>query len=145
MMALAVCLFAAPANAHVTVWPKESAAGAREKYDVRLPNEKAVDTVGLELRLPQGLKLNSVEQKADWQATLVRDQSGVVVGIRWNGKLPPMQFAEFGLLATNPTSSTELVFEATQFFADGSEVQWIGPVGSKAPAPRVHLTDATAK
>jgi uncharacterized protein YcnI len=35
--------------AHITIiWPKESAPGARERYTMRVPNEKQVATVRIE-------------------------------------------------------------------------------------------------
>jgi hypothetical protein len=137
---VAALAFAAPASAHVTVSPEESAAGAREKYEVRLPNEKQADTIVLELRFPAGLKVTSIEQKAEWRTEFVRDAAGAIVGIRWSGKLAPMQFTEFGLLATNPATGSDLVFSATQFLADGTKLEWSGPAGSKAPAARVSIT-----
>jgi hypothetical protein len=59
--------------------------------------------------------------------------------VRWTGKLPPQQFTEFGLLAVNPAAGTQLVWTARQMYADGTIIDWSGPVGSKTPAPRVSL------
>jgi uncharacterized protein YcnI len=134
--------FAAPASAHVTVWPKASIAGAREKYEIRVPNEKQVDTIVVDVRLPAGLKVSSFEQKPGWSTELLRDSAGAIVGVRWSGKLAPMQFTEFGVLASNPAAASELLWSATQLYADGSRVEWSGPAGSKTPAPRVTLTPA---
>ncbi|HZU52050.1 MAG TPA: DUF1775 domain-containing protein [Sphingomicrobium sp.] len=139
ILILLACLAAAPASAHVTIWPKESAAGMREKYEVRMPDEKPVDTVALELHVPAGVKLDSVEQKPGWQSAFMRDGSGAIIGVRWSGRLEPMHFVEFGLIATNPPAASELVWNATQLFADGSKVEWSGVPGSKTPAPRVSL------
>lgn len=141
-MLAAAAAVAVPASAHVTVWPKTSAPGAHEKYEVRLPNEKQADTIALELRFPAALKVRSLEQKPGWTTELIRDQSGGVTGVRWTGRLAPMQFIEFGLLATNPATPSDLVWSATQFYADGTKIEWSGPAGSKAPAPRVTLTPA---
>lgn len=140
LLIFAALSLAAPVAAHVTVSPKESTAGAHEKYEVRLPNEKSADTIALELRFPAGLNVNSIEQKAEWRTELVRDAAGAIVGVRWSGKLAPMQFTEFGLLATNPASGNDLVWGATQFYADGTKIEWSGPAASKTPAPRVSLT-----
>ena len=137
---VAALVLAVPASAHVTVWPKESAAGAREKYEVRVPNEKQVDTIALELRFPAGLKVTSIEQKPEWRTELVRDAAGAIVGVRWSGKLAPMQFTDFGLLATNPAGGSNLIWTATQLFADGSKIEWSGPAGSKTPAARVSIS-----
>ena len=129
----------AAAAAHVTVWPKESTAGAREKYEVRVPNEKQADTIGIELRFPAGVRVSAVEQKPGWLSEPMRDPAGALIGVRWTGKLAPQQFTEFGLLAVNPPAAKELVWTAVQIYADGTRVDWSGPAGSKTPAPRVSL------
>ena len=139
LLSLAAMALAASASAHVTVSPKESMAGAHETYEVRMPNEKQADTIALELRFPAGLKINSIEQKPDWRTEPLRDASGALVGVRWTGKLAPMQFTRFGLLATNPSPPRNLVWTATQFYADGTKVEWKGAAGSKTPAPLVTL------
>jgi uncharacterized protein YcnI len=137
----AASLLLLPANAlaHVTVWPKESIAGAHEKYEVRVPNEKTVDTISIEVRLPAGLRVTAFEQKPGWMTEPVRDASGKATGVRWTGRLPPQQFAEFGLLAVNPAAAGDLSWTAIQSFADGTKVEWSGPAGSKTPAPRVRI------
>lgn len=141
----AAALFsAAPVAAHVTVWPKQSVAGAREKYVLRVPTEKQVDTIRVEVRFPAGLKVSAFEQKPGWMTEPLRDGAGAMVGARWTGKLPPMQYAEFGLLAMNPPTDGEITWTATQYYADGTSVSWSGPAGSKSPAPRVIISKAAA-
>jgi len=139
ILALAVAM---PATAHVSVWPKESARGKREKYEIRVPNEKQVDTIALEVRFPPGLKVTFFEQKPGWNTEPLCDPSGAMIGARWTGRLPPQQFTEFGLLAVNPATGSQLLWSATQVYADGTKVEWSGEPGSKAPAPRVTLKPA---
>jgi uncharacterized protein YcnI len=143
-LALALALFAAasPATAHVTVWPKQSAAGAHEKYEVRVPNEKPIDTVAVEVRFPSGLRITSFEQKPGWMTEPLRDAAGRILGVRWTGKLPPEQFAEFGLLAVNPAAPADLAWSATQTYADGTRTEWSGAPGSRTPAPHVTIVEA---
>ena len=136
---------AMPATAHVSVWPKESVQGAREKYEIRVPNEKQADTIALEVRFPVGLKVSAFEQKPGWNTEPLRDSSGAIVGVRWSGKLSPQQFTEFGLLAANPATGSQLVWIATQLYADGTRAEWSGEPGSKAPAPRVMLKPAVPR
>jgi uncharacterized protein YcnI len=130
--AASLLLLPAGALAHVTVWPRESVAGAHEKYEVRVPNEKTV-------RIPAGLRVTAFEQKPGWMTEPVRDASGKATGVRWTGRLPSQQFAEFGLLAVNPAAAGDLSWTAIQSFADGTKVEWSGPAGSKTPAPRVTI------
>ena len=135
-------LAAVPALAHVTVWPKQSVAGAREKYVVRVPNEGRSAMITVEVRFPAKLRVTAVEQKSGWQAEAIRAASGELIGVRLIGNLPPEEFAEFGLLAANPPGVGELAFTATQAFADGTKIEWSGPATSKTPAPRVTINSA---
>ena len=135
--AMALASVPAIAAAHVTVWPKEVAAGAREKLVVRVPNEKQVDTVAVEVLFPAGVKVTAVEQKPGWMTEPLRDEAGALVGVRWSGKLAPHQFVEFGLLSATPAKAGTYAFPAVQSFADGSRSDWSGPAGSKAPAAQV--------
>jgi uncharacterized protein YcnI len=131
--------FSAAATAHVSIWPKASALGAREKYEIRVPNERQSDTIVVEVRFPSGMRVTSIEQKPEWRTEALRDSSGQLVGARWTGKLGPEQFTEFGLLAVNPAKGSEVALTAVQIYADGTKVEWAGPTGSKTPAPRVML------
>jgi uncharacterized protein YcnI len=141
-MIIAVAFAALPAlaSAHVTVWPKQSSAGAHEKYVVRVPNEKQADTVAIEVRFPAALRVTSFEQRAGWMTEAILDDAGKTIGVRWTGKLPPKQFAEFGLLAVNPGAPADLGWTAVQIFGDSTRIEWSGAGGSKTPAPHVTIT-----
>src|SRR5690348_4919576 len=102
VISLAAALLATTASAHVTVSPSQSAPGAREKYELRVPNERKSATITVEVHFPAGLRVTAVEQKPGWQAEAIRDAAGNLTGVRWIGSLPPEQFTEFGILAVNP-------------------------------------------
>ena len=136
---LAAAALATSASAHVTISPQQSAPGAREKYELRVPNERKSATITVEFRFPAGLRVTAVEQKPGWQAEAFRDAAGNLTGVRWVGNLPPEEFTEFGVLGVNPPSGSELVFTAIQGFADGTKIEWSGVAGSKTPAARVKL------
>lgn len=138
ILGLAASALATTAMAHVTVSPTQSAPGAREKYELRVPNERKSATITVEVHFPAGLRVTAVEQKPGWQAEAIRDAGGNLTGVRWIGNLPPEQFTEFGLLAVNPTGG-ELAFTAIQAFADGTKIEWSGAAGTKTPAARVRL------
>jgi uncharacterized protein YcnI len=138
ILGFAAAVLAASASAHVTVWPQQSVPGAREKYELRVPNERKSATITVEVRFPANLRVTAVEQKPGWQAEAIRDSAGNLAGVRWIGSLPPEQFTEFGLLAVNP-SGGELAFTAIQAFADGTKINWSGAASSKTPAARVRL------
>lgn len=136
---IAAAFFATAASAHMTVSPQQSVAGAREKYELRVANERKSATITVEFHFPRGLRVTAVEQKPGWHAEALRDSAGTLTGVRWVGNLPAEQFTEFGLLGVNPAAAGELVFTAVQAFADGTKVEWSGTAGSKAPAARVKL------
>jgi uncharacterized protein YcnI len=144
LAALAGALIPLAAKAHVTVWPKQSDLGAREKYVVRAPNEKTVATVRIEGEFPSEIRVTQLEQVPGWAIEIRRDGAGAIVGAIWSGTLAPNQFAEFGLLATNPKTGSALTWKFTQVYADGSKVEWTGPAGSRTPAPQVQLRPAEA-
>ena len=139
LISLAAAALASTASAHVTVSPQQSVPGAREKYELRVPNERKSATITVEFHFPKGLRVTAVEQKPGWQAEALRDPAGNLIGVRWIGNLPPEQFTEFGLLAVNPTGGGDLAFTAIQAFADGTKINWSGAASSKTPAARVRL------
>ncbi len=141
-IALAAAALATSAAANVTVSPQQSAPGAREKYELRVPNDRKSATITVEFRFPAGLRVTAVEQKPGWQAEAFRDGAGNLTGVRWIGNLPPEEFTEFGLLGVNPPTGNELVFTAIQAFADGTKIEWSGAAASKTPAARVKLAPA---
>src|SRR6058998_3550393 len=102
LAAAALAALATSASAHVTVSPQQSAPGAREKYELRVPNERKSATITVEFRFPPNLRVTAVEQKPGWQAEAIRDSAGNLTGVRWLGNLPPEEFTDFGLLAVNP-------------------------------------------
>ena len=138
-IALAAVAFATSAAASVTVSPQQSAPGAHEKYELRVPNERKSATITVEFHFPAGLHVTAVEQKPGWRAEALRDVSGNLTGVRWVGSLPPEEFTEFGVIGVNPPAAKELVFTAIQAFADGTKLEWSGAAGSKTPAARVKL------
>lgn len=142
LISLATAVLATSASANVTVLPQQSAPGAREKYELRVPNERKSATITVEFRFPAGLRVTAVEQKPGWQAEAFRDATGNLTGVRWVGNLPAEEFTEFGLLGVNPPAGGQLVFTATQAFADGTKIEWSGAAGSKTPAARVKLVPA---
>ena len=141
-----LALAAAPlaAQAHVTVWPRQSDQGAREKYAVRMPNEKKADTIRLEGQFPSELKVSSFQQTPGWKIEVKRDAEGQIIGAVWTGVLPPDQFAEFGVSATNPKAGASLTWKFIQTYADGLKVEWMGEPGSASPAPKVELRPAAS-
>jgi uncharacterized protein YcnI len=131
---MVVCL-PGRAVAHVEVVPADSPAGATERYGIRVPTEKPVPTVRVEVAFPSGLRVLDIEASPGWQVTVQTESGGRPVGATWDGSsIPAGQFAEFGLRAQNPDGEAQLRWSVIQTYADGSEVQWIGAPNAEFPA-----------
>ena len=138
---VAVCVAITPAllQAHVSIWPRQSSAGATEKYTVRVPTEAKVMTIGAELDVPQGVTIETVAVPAGWTYELKR-QGDRVVGISWKMDIKPGEFAEFSFVARNPRDKEQLVWGLRQKFADGTVQDFTkGPNGTR-PTAIVRLT-----
>ena len=59
-------------DGHVSIWPRQSAAGATEKYTVRVPTEGKVMTVGADMEAPEGVVIETVAMPAGWTYELKR-------------------------------------------------------------------------
>lgn len=128
--------------AHAVVYPKTSSTGAYEKYVLRVPNEKAVPTLRVEIRFPAGLRVTSFGDVPGWQIEVLTDSAQRIVGAVWTGSLPPQRFVEFPFVAANPKTATRLVWPVYQTYAEGPQVEWTGAEGSKAPASTTTIGDA---
>lgn len=131
------CLFVViavtAANAHVAVFPRESQAGATERYTVRVPTEGRVATTSAELEVPQGVTVTGVLASGGWTQELKRDGNRIV-GITWNMEIKPGEFAEFVFLARNPKEGSQIMWKVRQNYADGTSAEWFGPAGDRRPA-----------
>ncbi len=159
----AAALLAAPAvaSAHITVNPREAAAGSFSVMTVRVPNERDnKGTVKVDLRLPNGFYFASYKKVPGWTAKLTKERlpSPVDLGgfsvdrqvtrIVWTGNpkrggiIRPDQFEEFDLSVRVPDGAvgSQLVFRAFQTYRGGERVRWTGAPDSETPAPRVTLT-----
>jgi uncharacterized protein YcnI len=125
--------------AHITIWPKESAPGARERYTMRVPNEKQVATVRIEGEFPPELNVYDFEFKPGWKIDFKKDDKGKITGATWTGKIVPYEFVEFGMLGLNPKEGASLTWKFVQFYEDGMKEEFTGPVGSRYPSPVVTL------
>jgi uncharacterized protein YcnI len=138
---LIVALLPGAVLAHIEVVPAESTAGEMQRYGIRVPTEKPSPTVRVEVQFPSALRVVDFEAVAGWQLTFQTDAAARPLDAIWQGgSIPPNQFAEFGLRAQNPDGEADLRWTVIQTYADGSEVQWVGPPTANFPAAftRVH-------
>jgi uncharacterized protein YcnI len=85
--AVLAMLIPAWAEAHVTIAPQQSMAGATEKYVIRVPTEGKVATVAAELDVPDGVVVEVVSVPNGWKYELKR-QGDRIVGITWTMNTP---------------------------------------------------------
>ena len=117
------------AQAHTTIWPRESMAGAMEKYTVRVPAESQVMSKGAELEVPDGVLVQTIGVPAGWKYDVKR-QDGRIVAIAWHMDIKPGEFAEFTFVARNPENQNQLVWKLREVFADGKVTDFTnGPQG----------------
>ena len=123
------------AFSHIRIYPTESTFGAREKYTMRVPNEKKVATIRVEGEFPAQVTIYDFEFKPGWKIDFKKDDKGKITGAVWNGKIEPYEFVEFGMLGINPKEGSDLVWKFVQYYEDGSKEEFTGPVGSRLPSP----------
>lgn len=127
-------------GAHVTVAPRESQAGADQRYTVRVPTEGQVATVAMELEVPADVTIIEVAP-GDGYTFETRRDGGRIVSITWKREIPPRQTAEFVFVAKNPKSE-QIAWKAHQRFSDGTSADWVGVEGDRRPAAITRLTGA---
>jgi len=99
-----------------------------QRYCLRVPGEKSIPTIAVEVQFPSTLEVTQTEAPAGWRVEPVKDRQGRIVSATWRGgRIGQRQFAEFGVVGRNPATRSELTWKAIQTYEDGSEVHWIGP------------------
>jgi hypothetical protein len=92
-------LIPAAAGAHVSITPRDSTAGATEKYVVRVPTEGKVTTTGAELEVPDGVVVEVLAVPAGWKYEVKR-KGDRIVAITWQSMATSPATAAFSLVPT---------------------------------------------
>jgi uncharacterized protein YcnI len=140
-MAVFAALTASVVGAHVTVSPRESPAGAGERYIVRVPTEGQVVTTAVELEIPADVTVTGVLVGAGFSYEAKREGDRIVA-ITWKQDIKPVEVAEFVFFARNPKAGQQIGWKARQKFADGTSADWVGVEGDRRPASVTRLTSA---
>jgi uncharacterized protein YcnI len=139
-MLMAVALLTASAvDAHVTIWPQESKAGAGERYTVRVPTEGKVTTTEVELEVPADVRVGGVLVTGGFSYDLRRDGDRIVA-VTWKQDIRPSEYAEFVFFAVNPKGAGPVAWKVHQRYADGTSADWTGVEGDRRPASVTRIT-----
>jgi uncharacterized protein YcnI len=130
-------------HAHVSVWPRESAAGTNELYTVRVPNEKDIPTVQVRVEFPPDVRVSRFVAVPGWQRQVEKDANGRISAVTWSGgQIAADEVGLFPLQGLNSPTPGEVAWKAIQTYADGSVVEWVGPRGASDPAAFTQVTAA---
>jgi uncharacterized protein YcnI len=147
---VAMLLFAGIASAHVVVYPQQSTQGTYEKFTVRVPSEKDVPTVKVEIKIPAEVAISRFQPMAGWKYDLTKDTSGKITSVVWTATaegFSSTEFGEFNMQGKVGDQATSISWKAYQTYKDGSVVEWVGAPDSDKPASVtiVNPKPATAK
>jgi hypothetical protein len=137
--------------AHVDIEPKETIPSRWEGFLINVPTETESPTVEVRLVIPEGFEVEAVGHRTDWDMALRRDARGFVREIVWSGgRIPPLTFEEFKLLAKAAKSPGPHEWQAWQRYADGQESTWtlrtlIRAEGSGLPSQKAEEALKTAQ
>jgi uncharacterized protein YcnI len=127
--------FAISGFGHVRVSPRESAAGATQRYTMSVPTERQSPTVRIEIAFPASLTVMSFGETAGWKVEPQKDSAGRISRAVWSGgSIAFADRADFYFDAKNPASQTRLEWKVIQIYEDGIRSEWTGPEGSRSPA-----------
>jgi uncharacterized protein YcnI len=141
-----ILLISSVSFGHIRIYPTESTFGAREKYTMRVPNERQSPTIRVEGEFPAGLEIYDFEFKPGWKIDFKKNDKGKIVGAVWTGTIQPYEFVEFGMLGINPKDGdANMLWKFYQYYADGSKEEFTAPPDAKMPLrpmPQVTLKSA---
>ena len=143
VLLLAILVAPSIVFAHAVVFPKTSSPGAYEKYVLRVPNERDVPTIKVEIRFPESLRVVSFGEVAGWKLQVLADSTQRITGAVWTGVLPKERFVEFPFVAVNPKDSASVTWPTYQTYEGGERVEWTGPDSSYTPVSSTLIVNST--
>jgi uncharacterized protein YcnI len=131
------------ASAHVVVNPENALKGTFQEFTVRVPNEKDIPTVKVELDVPAAVDISQFNPLPGWKYDLTKDSSGKITKITWTSTgdgIAASQFEKFTIAGLISKNATAIDWKAHQTYKDGSVVDWVGNDTSDTPAPVTKVT-----
>jgi uncharacterized protein YcnI len=132
-------LVAVPALAHVTVAPQQAPVGASQVYKVRVHNDSKVPTASIDLQIPAGVTVESVQPVTGGQFQMNRTGDRVT-GIVWKIEIPVGKYVELAFTVRNPSTGTSLNWNVQETFKDGSTIEYSDKPGAKDKSSITTLT-----
>jgi uncharacterized protein YcnI len=126
------------ASAHVVVNPENAIKGTFQEFTVRVPNEKDIPTVKVELDVPAAVDISQFNPVPGWKYDLTKDSSGKITMIIWTSTgdgIAASQFEKFTIAGLISKNATAIDWKAHQTYQNGSVVDWVGNDTSDTPAP----------
>src|SRR5919197_2255684 len=129
------------AYAHATLSPPVAKSKVLQQFTLSVPTEKGgVKTTQIELTVPSGFSIDSLEPEPGWkrseQAT-VSGEEKVIRKVTWTGgRVPTDEDAVFRFSASLDSGKT-YTLQVRQTYSNGKVVDWTGPESSDTPAPLV--------
>jgi uncharacterized protein YcnI len=138
LMIVLLLLFSGIASAHVVVNPENAIKGTFQEFTVRVPNEKDIPTVKVELDVPPAVAISQFHPVPGWKYDLAKDSNGKITKITWTSTgdgIAGSQFEKFTIAGLISKDATSIDWKAHQTYKDGSIVDWVGTDTSDNPAP----------
>lgn len=152
MMAVLIGVFgfSMSVSAHVTVSPATSQAESYETYTMKVPNEKAIATTKVVLVVPESANFLNYQPIPGWKVTTTTNKADKIERVTWekqngDGGIASGQFQSFQFVAQNPTKTGELKWNAYQYYADNSIVEWTGDADTDTPRSQTVIEQANTK
>jgi hypothetical protein len=128
---------AAVASAHVEVLPSTATLNESTQFTVRVPTERDVPTVRVQVLFPPEITVYSfAEPPPGWRMTPLTRPDGRFRGVVYSGgSIGVARYADFTMLGT-PFSAGQALWPSRQTYADGQVKPWTGPPeqpGQEAP------------
>jgi uncharacterized protein YcnI len=121
---------------HVRISPRESSAGATQKYTMTVPTERQSPTIRIEATFPASVMVVSFGAMPGWKIEEKKDGDGKIVGAVWSGgAIPFAESVDFTFEAKNPAAAGRLEWKVIQIYQDGARSEWTGPENSRTPGP----------
>ena len=121
---------------HVRIAPRESTAGATQKYTMTVPTERQSPTIRIEATFPASVTIVSFGAVAGWKVEEKKDANGKITGAIWSGgSIPFAESVDFSFDGKNPAMAGRLEWKVIQIYQDGTRSEWTGPENSRTPGP----------